>query len=42
MKKTRTIVNQDRQHNDNKQDNIITNLRNITLTRNEPEVLNVG
>ena len=35
MKKTKTIVNQDRQHNDNKQDNKITNLTNVKLTRNE-------
>ena len=41
MKKTRTKVNQDRQH-DNKQDNKITNLTNVILTRNELEVLNLG
>ena len=42
MKKTTTIVNQDRQHNNNKQDNKITNLTNVKLTRNELEVLNLG
>ena len=42
MKKTRTIVNQGRQHDDNKQDNKITNLTNVKLTRNELEVLNLG
>ena len=30
------------QHNDNKQDNKITNLTNVKLTRNELEVLNLG
>ena len=29
MKKTRTIVNHDRQHDDNKQDNKITNVTNL-------------
>ena len=42
MKKTRTIVNQDIQHDNNKQDNKITNLTNVKLTRNELGVLNLG
>ena len=40
--KTRTIVNQDRQHDDNKQDNKITNPTHVKLTRNELELLNLG
>ena len=31
--KTRTIVNQDRQHDDNKQDNKITNQTNVKLKK---------
>ena len=42
IKKTRTIVNQEKQHDDNKQVNKITNLTNVKLTINELEVLNLG
>ena len=41
MKSERTVVNQDRQPNDNKQDNKITNLANVKPTRNELEVSNL-
>ena len=41
MKKARTIVNQGRQDDDNKQDSKITNLTNVKLTKNELEVLNI-